>query len=75
MTGEVIMTVLTCNGCGSSNMRLSHLRAGDLWDLIALRYPVRCRDCRERGFTTLAKAMEMKREKTAARHRPMHPEA
>jgi hypothetical protein len=56
-----------CNGCGSSNVRLSHLRGNDLSLLFALRYPTRCRNCHERGFTSLWKALAMRRERKAAR--------
>lgn len=61
------MPGLVCSGCGSSNVRLSHLRGNDLWSLVALRYPTRCRDCHQRGFTSLAKALAIRREKKAAR--------
>lgn len=47
------MLSLTCHGCGSSDLRASHLRREDLGKLLSFRYPVRCRVCRERGFIFL----------------------
>ena len=42
-----------CPKCGSDNLRPSHLRAGDVFLLLTLRYPARCRDCRRRFAVSL----------------------
>jgi hypothetical protein len=42
-----------CRQCGSADIRPSHLRAGDWSYFFFLRYPVRCRSCRERGSASL----------------------
>jgi len=42
---------ICCPVCGSENVRLSHLRQGDGYHLLRLRYPIRCRSCRLRGWT------------------------
>ena len=42
---------MVCGLCGSPKFRLSSLRRADLFRLFQLRYPVRCRECAERGYT------------------------
>jgi ribosomal protein L40E len=45
--------VLFCRACGSSNLRVSKLHKEDLTKLFRLKYPVRCRACRERGLVSI----------------------
>lgn len=56
---------MRCPYCGASHFRLSRLRISDLIHLLRLRYPVRCRLCRERTHVSFAKAMQAR---SAARH-------
>jgi hypothetical protein len=51
-----------CRGCGSSELRVSHLRRTDVGKLLSLRYPVRCRICRERDFIFLPFALGLGRK-------------
>ena len=37
-----------CPRCGSGNLRPAHFRRSDLPYLLILRFPVRCRYCRDR---------------------------
>lgn len=47
---------LSCQECGSSNLRRAHFRLSDVIRLLALRYPVRCRDCKARRFARMQEA-------------------
>jgi len=51
-----------CRGCGMSDFRLSHVRNKDLWRLLTLQYPIRCRTCRERSFVFVLKALQIVRD-------------
>jgi hypothetical protein len=44
------MSMPVCRSCGSQEFRLSHPRRGDLSRLLTLRYPIRCKVCKERDF-------------------------
>ena len=37
---------LSCQECGSSNLRRAHFRISDAFAFFAPLYPVRCRDCK-----------------------------
>jgi len=50
---------LRCNWCGSANLRLSRFQPRDFTRLLLLRYPVRCRACRERSYRFLASARKL----------------
>ena len=62
------MTV-RCRKCGSDNLRPSHLRAGDVFLLLTLRYPVRCRDCRRRFAVSLFHIRKVRRDAKLRRMR------
>jgi hypothetical protein len=47
---------LSCQECGSSNLRRAHFRFSDMVRLLTLRYPVRCRDCKSRGHAPMQEA-------------------
>lgn len=64
---------MRCPSCGSTHFRLSRLRFSDLLQLFILRYPVRCRLCRERSHVSFAKAMH--KHKSRHRAHPKDPEA
>ena len=51
---------MKCPYCGSSRFRLSHLRFSDLVHLLVVRYPVRCRLCRERMYAFLPDALRLR---------------
>jgi len=42
-----------CGLCGSAKFRLSGFRRSDLSRLLRFKYPVRCRNCGERNFTSI----------------------
>jgi hypothetical protein len=52
---------MRCPSCGSTHFRLSRLRFSDLLHLLILRYPVRCRLCRERSHVSFAKALHARK--------------
>jgi len=47
---------LSCQECGSSNLRRAHFRFSDAVRLLTLRYPVRCRNCRKRWYAPIEQA-------------------
>jgi hypothetical protein len=51
-----------CRTCGLHNVRISHWRSSDWVRLLALQYPVRCRECRERGHVFILEAVKIWRE-------------
>uniref|UniRef100_E6QP08 Uncharacterized protein n=1 Tax=mine drainage metagenome TaxID=410659 RepID=E6QP08_9ZZZZ len=50
---------MNCPYCGTNRFRLSHLRFSDLARILMLRYPIRCRLCRERSYVPIAAAMSI----------------
>jgi hypothetical protein len=62
------MSSLICHGCGSSELRISRLRRADLGKLLSLRYPVRCRVCRERDYIFLPFMLGLSR-RSSRRHK------
>jgi hypothetical protein len=50
-----------------SDWRTSRLRRQDFAHLLRFQYPVRCRSCGKRAFTSLLHAYEIKRQ-SALRH-------
>lgn len=56
---------LYCHECGSTEVRVSHLRLVDAVRIIALQYPVRCRNCRHRWYAPLSETRNLPR--------PQHP--
>jgi hypothetical protein len=56
------MSLPVCRSCGSQEFRLSHLRRGDLSRLLILRYPIRCKICKERDFAFLGVAFYLRRK-------------
>jgi hypothetical protein len=71
---------MICPFCDSSKLRTSRFRFDDLFHLLLLRMPVRCRDCQERSYTGIAKVMQLRREskhrreadKAHGRHASVH---
>lgn len=53
---------ICCFHCGSKNLRPSHLRAKDLVYFLLLRYPARCRDCRQRIYLSFSKILNVDRK-------------
>lgn len=39
---------IQCQFCPGNTFRRSHLRSTDFWDLVLMRYPVRCLRCSQR---------------------------
>jgi hypothetical protein len=52
---------LFCHECGSTDIRIAHFRFGDALRLFIFRYPVRCRDCKNRWYAPIALARELPR--------------
>jgi hypothetical protein len=50
---------MRCNLCGSTTFRLSRLRLSDLPRTAIFQYPVRCRNCYKRTFTSLLFALKV----------------
>jgi len=51
---------MKCPHCGATSFRTSRIRLSDLPRLLLLQYPVRCRTCRERDFTGLMLALNLR---------------
>lgn len=58
-----------CPQCGSHHLRLSRLRSGDLLQVITLRVPVRCIDCRARSFVLVTRGAGIWMQRRARRRR------
>jgi hypothetical protein len=50
---------LYCQECGSTNLRRAHFRFSDVFGVLMLRYPVRCRNCKSRGHARLHEARQL----------------
>ncbi len=48
---------VACPYCGNPHFRRSRPRLGDLFELLLLRYPVRCTRCSQRQFVEISIAM------------------
>jgi hypothetical protein len=42
-----------CHQCGSTGLRRSHFRPDDVFEIVQLNWPVRCRSCMERQFVSI----------------------
>jgi hypothetical protein len=62
---------MRCNLCGSTTFRLSRLRVSDLPRMAIFQYPVRCRNCYKRTFTSLLFALKVGYE-DRLRHQSKH---
>ena len=51
-----------CRICGRSDFRAARFRERDLPHLLLLQYPVRCRTCSERSYTSILRIFKIKRE-------------
>ena len=54
---------MVCPSCYRSHLRLSKFRSDDIGQLLFLRYPVRCRECGERSYANLLKALSLLQER------------
>jgi hypothetical protein len=52
---------MNCPYCDSSKVRRSRVRFSDVLQLLLLRIPVRCRNCKERGYISLAESRGVER--------------
>lgn len=48
-----------CFHCGSSDLRVSHLRSKDAVELLLFRVPIRCRYCYERFYMNIFRAWRL----------------
>jgi hypothetical protein len=58
---------LNCPFCDSATLRSSRFQAVDFLQLFLLRMPVRCRNCQERSYVSVAQALKIKRESKVRR--------
>ena len=58
---------MKCSLCGSTNFRVSRFRKSDVPRLLLFQFPVRCRQCRERSFSGIMFALNL-RQASKARH-------
>ena len=63
---------IRCGNCGQLNLRASRLRSQDALRLLVLQYPVRCRDCYERGYAFVLDALRLRPDRIKPRDDP-HP--
>jgi hypothetical protein len=52
---------ISCRDCGLSDFRPSHFRKEDVVRLLLFQFPVRCTNCRSRGFVSLPEFLTLKR--------------
>jgi hypothetical protein len=57
------MPLPICKSCGAEDFRTSHFRGSDLGQLFMLRYPIRCKVCKERDFVFIGQALSFRRKK------------
>jgi hypothetical protein len=57
----------TCLWCDSPNVRNSRLRLADVYRLVLLQWPVRCRSCEERYYINVFAAWRLHQETKARR--------
>jgi hypothetical protein len=62
------MPLPVCKSCGAEDFRTSHLRGSDLGQLVMLRYPIRCRVCKERDFIFIGQALSFRGKKHKKSH-------
>jgi hypothetical protein len=53
---------MKCRHCGSTGFRPSRLRKTDIFRLLILRYPIRCRDCQQRKFVSFPVALKVRHD-------------
>lgn len=57
-----------CPDCGSEHLRTSRIRSTDLFQILTLRFPVRCPHCTMRRYVALPSALRVRRQQKE-RHR------
>ncbi len=66
---------MNCLCCGSNKFRISLLKPGDFFWLLALKRPVRCRICSQRQYVGLAQALFIRHaDKIRHQGRKLHSE-
>ena len=60
------MPAPVCHGCGSADFRIAHLYVSDFGQLATMRYPLRCRQCRERTYVFMAALPFIRKKKKSA---------
>lgn len=63
---------MNCPNCESDRLRNSRYRAEDFFQLLLLRLPVRCRECQERSYVSIAKSRQIQRESEVRREKNRH---
>ncbi len=53
---------MICPYCQSDSLRKSKFRAGDFFQMLLLRLPVRCRNCQERSYVSISMSRQLQRE-------------
>jgi len=54
-----------CPHCKGNNLRPSVFKGGDFFQFLLFKYPLRCRDCRERFHVMLHRGLEVARQANA----------
>ena len=52
---------MRCRFCGSEKLRTSRFRGTDLFRILLFEYPIRCRECNMRGYTTILQALHIRK--------------
>jgi hypothetical protein len=58
---------MQCQWCGSEEIRDSKLRISDVFNLLLLKYPVRCRSCEGRNFDNIFAVLKLRAASKARR--------
>jgi predicted Zn-ribbon and HTH transcriptional regulator len=61
---------IMCPNCLSQDLRTSRFRLPDLARILILQLPVRCRNCRQRGYAFLHQALRLPARKGPRRNQP-----
>jgi hypothetical protein len=59
---------MLCHHCWLEDFRLSRLRLFDMPRLLVLQYPVRCRNCAQRAYTSFPSALKISRADKIRHH-------
>jgi hypothetical protein len=63
---------MNCPFCKSDLLRTSRFQPHDIFHLLLLRLPVRCRDCIERSYVSIPEWRRIRRESLIRREKRSH---
>jgi hypothetical protein len=67
--------MMNCPFCKSDRLRNSRFQPVDIFQLLLLRLPVRCRDCIERSYVSIPEWRRIRRESLIRREKRNHRES